>query len=132
MYSELHTAKEGNMTILFIDIGLALLIDIINGFHDAANSIATIVGTRVLSSGLAVLWAAFLNFISYLIFKLNVANTITKGIVHPEIVTMQVLIAGLLPANLFCSFKNYPVYFFSSRYWYVGLYAHIYCSHVVL
>lgn len=86
------------MTILIITIALALLFDIINGFHDAANSIATIVGTRVLSPRLAVLWAAFFNFISYLIFKLHVANTIAKGIVHPEIVTMQVLIAGLLAA----------------------------------
>jgi len=96
------------MTILFIVIGLALLFDIINGFHDAANSIATIVGTRVLSPRLAVLWAAFFNFISYLIFKLHVANTIAKGIVHPEIVTMQVLIAGLLAAILW----NLATWFF--------------------
>lgn len=96
------------MTILIIVIGLALLFDIINGFHDAANSIATIVGTRVLSPGLAVLWAAFFNFISYLIFELHVANTIAKGIVHPEIVTMQVLIAGLLAAILW----NLATWFF--------------------
>lgn len=96
------------MTILIIVIGLALLFDVINGFHDAANSIATIVGTRVLSPRLAVLWAAFFNFISYLIFKLHVANTIAKGIVHPEIVTMQVLIAGLLAAILW----NLATWFF--------------------
>ncbi|WP_214228022.1 inorganic phosphate transporter [Pedobacter sp. B4-66] len=99
------------MTILIIVIGLALLFDVINGFHDAANSIATIVGTRVLSPRLAVLWAAFFNFISYLIFKLNVANTIAKDIVHPEIVTMQVLIAGLLAAiiwNLLTWFFGLP------------------------
>jgi len=102
--------REG-MTVLIIVIGLALLFDVINGFHDAANSIATIVGTRVLSPRLAVLWAAFFNFISYLIFKLNVANTIAKGIVHPEIVTMQVLIAGLLAAiiwNLLTWFLGLP------------------------
>lgn len=96
------------MTILILVIGLALLFDVINGFHDAANSIATIVGTRVLSPRLAVLWAAFFNFISYLIFKLHVANTIAKGIVHPEIVTMQVLIAGLLAAILW----NLATWFF--------------------
>lgn len=97
------------MTILIIVIGLALLFDVINGFHDAANSIATVVGTRVLSPRLAVLWAAFFNFISYLIFKLHVANTIAKGIVHPEIVTMQVLIAGLLAAIIW----NLATWFFA-------------------
>ncbi len=85
-------------TFLVIVIALALLFDLINGFHDAANSIATIVSTRVLTPGLAVLWAAFFNFIAYLIFGLHVANTIGKGIVHSEVVTLPVVMSGLIGA----------------------------------
>jgi inorganic phosphate transporter, PiT family len=66
------------MTIVFITVILALLFDVVNGFHDAANSIATIVSTRVLSPKLAVLWAAFFNFIAMFIFAPRVANTIAK------------------------------------------------------
>jgi len=86
------------MTILIIVIALALLFDIINGFHDAANSIATIVSTKVLTPFQAVIWAAFFNFIAYLVFGLHVANTVGKGIVHTDIVTLPVLISGLLAA----------------------------------
>lgn len=86
------------MTLLIVIIALALLFDVINGFHDAANSIATIVATRVLSPIQAVIWAAFFNFIAFLIFGLHVANTIGKGIVHPEIVTLQVVMSGLIGA----------------------------------
>lgn len=86
------------MNLLIIVIGLALVFDVINGFHDAANSIATIVSTKVLTPGKAVVWAAFFNFIAYLIFGLHVANTIGKGIVHPEVVTLHVVMAGMIGA----------------------------------
>jgi inorganic phosphate transporter, PiT family len=86
------------MTILIIVVCLALSFDVINGFHDAANSIATIVSTKVLSPKIAVVWAAFFNFIAYLVFGLHVANTVGTGIIHPEIVTLQVLTAALVGA----------------------------------
>ncbi len=68
------------IAIIFLVI-LALFFDFLNGFHDAANSIATIVATRVLSPRFAVLWAAFFNFIAFAFFGLHVANTLGKGIV---------------------------------------------------
>lgn len=84
------------MTIFIIVVCLALCFDVINGFHDAANSIATIVSTKVLPPNMAVVWAAFFNFIAYLVFGLHVANTVGTGIIHPEVVTLQVLTAALL------------------------------------
>jgi PiT family inorganic phosphate transporter len=86
------------MILLVLVISLALIFDVVNGFHDAANSIATIVSTKVLPPSVAVIWAAFFNFIAYLVFGLHVANTVGKGIVHTEIVTLQVLIAALIAA----------------------------------
>ena len=77
---------------------LALTFDFINGFHDSANSIATVVSTRVLSPRTAVIWAAFFNFIAFTFFDLHVANTIGKGIVDPKIVDNAVLGATLLGA----------------------------------
>src|SRR5215211_6603844 len=68
-------------TIVWVTVSIALLFDIINGFHDAANSIATIVSTRVLSPRYAVLWAATVNFVALFIFHTGVAKTIS-GIVH--------------------------------------------------
>jgi PiT family inorganic phosphate transporter len=79
-------------------VAFALAFDYINGFHDAANSIATVVSTRVLSPRVAVAWAAFFNFIAYLIFPLAVAKTIGKGVVDPHAVTMAVITAGLAGA----------------------------------
>jgi PiT family inorganic phosphate transporter len=79
-------------------ITLALFFDFVNGFHDAANSIATIVSTRVLSPRWAVVWAAFFNFIAFLIFETHVAATIGKGTVHPEAITLAVVAGGLLGA----------------------------------
>lgn len=79
-------------------IALALAFDFINGFHDAANSIATVVSTRVLSPRWAVVWAAFFNFIAFRFFHTGVAATIGKGTVHPEFVTQQVVAAGLIGA----------------------------------
>lgn len=86
------------MTLLISVIALALIFDVINGFHDAANSIATVVSTKVLTPFQAVLWAAFFNFIAYLVFGLHIANTIGKGIVHTDTITLQVVISGLLAA----------------------------------
>jgi len=79
-------------------IGVALLFDFLNGLHDAANSIATVVSTRVLSPPLAVAWAAFFNFIAFLFFGLHVANTIGKGIIEADIVTASVIFAALIGA----------------------------------
>lgn len=83
------------MELLIIVIALALIFDFINGFHDAANSIATVVSTRVLSPGAAVLWAAFFNFVAYWAFELHVADTVSKT-VAPEGVTLIVILCGLL------------------------------------
>ncbi len=98
------------MTFLIIVIILALIFDFINGFHDAANSIATVVSTKVLSPLAAVLWAAMFNFIAYWIFELKVADTVSKT-VKPEFVTLTVVCAGLLAAiiwNLFTWWKGIP------------------------
>ena len=75
-------------------IVLALAFDFTNGFHDAANSIATVVSTRVLSPRVAVVWAAFFNFIAFWFFGLHVAGTIGKGIVDPTAITLPVVTAG--------------------------------------
>ena len=74
------------LPILAILIAVALLFDFLNGLHDAANSIATIVSTRVLRPQYAVLWAAFFNFVAFLVFGLHVANTIGTGIIEPSVV----------------------------------------------
>jgi len=77
---------------------LALAFDFINGFHDAANSIATVVSTRVLKPHYAVLWAAFFNFIAAFFFETKVATTIGKGVVDPGAITLAVVAAGLFGA----------------------------------
>ena len=79
-------------------IGVALLFDFLNGLHDAANSIATIVSTRVLRPQYAVFWAAFFNFIAFLFFGLHVAETLGKGIISAEIVDPRVVFAALFGA----------------------------------
>jgi PiT family inorganic phosphate transporter len=79
-------------------IATALAFDFLNGLHDAANSIATVVSTRVLKPSLAVFWAAFFNFIAFLFFGLHVAETLGKGIVAPDIVTSGVIFAALCGA----------------------------------
>src|ERR1700734_2089496 len=84
------------LTLLFVVL-LGLAFDFINGFHDAANSIATVVSTRVLSPRLAVLWAAFFNFIAFLVFTTHVAGNIAKG-VDASVVTLPLVAAGLLGA----------------------------------
>ncbi len=97
------------VTILSL-IVLALIFDFLNGFHDSANSIATIVSTRVLTPRLAVVWAAFFNFIAFLFFGLNVATTIGKGIIDIAIVDQAVIFATLVGA---CSWDIIT--------WYLGL-----------
>jgi len=86
------------LPLLILLIATALAFDFLNGLHDAANSIATIVSTRVLRPSLAVFWAAFFNFIAFLVFGLSVANTVGKGIVEPDIVTPAVIFAALCGA----------------------------------
>jgi len=86
---------EFNFVLLVIIIILAFGFDLINGFHDAANSIATVVSTKVLSPFQAVLWAAFFNFVAYLVFNLHVADTIAKT-VDTSAITLNVILAGLI------------------------------------
>lgn len=84
--------------VVWAVIGLALVFDFVNGFHDSANSIATVVSTRVLRPQWAVLWAALFNFIAFLIFPDHVAGRIAKGVVEPGGVTLVVATAGLFGA----------------------------------
>src|SRR3954451_11085496 len=76
-------------------IFVALAFDFLNGLHDAANSIATVVSTRVLRPQYAVIWAAFFNFIAFLFFGLHVANTIGKGIIDPTVADPRVVLGAL-------------------------------------
>ena len=83
----------------------------VNGFHDAANSIATVVSTNVLSPRLAVMWAAFFNFVAFLVFGTVVAATIATGVVDPEVLTIGVVFAGLVGAigwNLITFYLGLP------------------------
>ena len=82
----------------FSSLRIALVFDYINGFHDAANSIATIVATRVLTPLQAVAWAAFFNFVAAFVFGTAVAKTVGKGFVNLDLVTPQVILAGLVGA----------------------------------
>ena len=86
------------LPILIALIGVALLFDFLNGLHDAANSIATIVSTRVLRPQYAVAWAAFFNFIAFLFFGLHVAQTIGTGIIEPSVIDPTVIFAALVGA----------------------------------
>lgn len=91
-----------SVTLVFL-IVVALAFDLINGMHDAANAIATIVSTRVLKPFHAVLWAAFFNFAAYFVFEAHVANTIGKGIVSPQLLDNAVVfgaLAGAITWNL--------------------------------
>jgi PiT family inorganic phosphate transporter len=86
------------MTFLIIVISLVIIFDFINGFHDSANSIATVVSTKVLSPIAAVGLAATFNFVAFLIFPLNVAKTIGKGVINPEIITLELIAAAVMAA----------------------------------
>ena len=89
---------DSNLLAVIALIFVALAFDYINGFHDAANSIATVVSTRVLSPGKAVIWAAFFNFIAAFTFGTAVAKTVGSGLVDLKIVTFAVIFAGLMGA----------------------------------
>jgi PiT family inorganic phosphate transporter len=91
---------DSNIIFIAFIIALALVFDFTNGMHDAANSIATIVSTRVLKPHQAVLWAAFFNFVAFLIFGTTVANTIGKGMIDVNSVTPTVVLAGVCGAIL--------------------------------
>ena len=93
-------------------IAVALLFDFLNGMNDAANSIATVVSTRVLSPKMAVLWAALFNFVAAFGFGVAVAKTIGKGIIDPEIVSPQVILAALVSAVIWthiCTRYGVPI-----------------------
>src|SRR5215210_2497609 len=114
------------LAFVIILVFLALVFDYINGFHDAANSIATVVSTRVLSPGLAVLWAAFFNFVAFAVFGTRVAKAIGDGvrmdIISPDI-RLYVLLAALIGAiiwNLITWYLGLPT---SSSHALIGAYA---------
>jgi PiT family inorganic phosphate transporter len=97
--------------LLFTVIVVALGFDFVNGFHDAANSIATVVATRVLAPGLAVAWAAFFNFVAFAIFGTKVAATIATGVVQPDVLSIAVVFAGLVGAivwNVITAYLGLP------------------------
>ena len=112
-----------NLLFIILIIVIALAFDFTNGMHDAANSISTIVSTRVLSPRQAVLWAAFFNFVAFLIFGTTVASTIGKGMIDINTVTPTVILCGLLGAiawNLITWFFGLPS---SSSHALIGGYA---------
>ena len=111
------------LVIVLALVAVALSFDFINGFHDAANSIATVVSTRVLSPGKAVIWAAFFNFVAAFAFGTAVATTIGKGMIDIRVVTFGVILAGLLGAiawDLFTWYFGLPT---SSSHALIGGYA---------
>lgn len=109
--------------LVVIIIGLALVFDYINGFHDAANSIATVVSTRVLTPGVAVVWAAVFNFLAAYLLGTGVASTIGKGFVNVQLVTPWVVLAGLMGAILWDLLTWYLALPTSSSHALIGGYA---------
>jgi inorganic phosphate transporter, PiT family len=102
---------QAALWVVFLLVFLAIAFDFMNGFHDAANSIATVVSTGVLKPGQAVLFAAFFNFLAYFIFHLSVAATIGKGIVAPGVVDTHVVfgaLAGAITWNVVTWFYGIP------------------------
>src|SRR5438034_3119001 len=89
---------SGALLLVAFIIAVALAFDYINGFHDAANSSATVVSTRVLTPLQAVAWAAFFNFVAAFGFGVEVAKTVGKGVVQPTVVDQWVILAGLVGA----------------------------------
>jgi len=111
------------LALVIIVVVTALAFDYINGFHDAANSIATVVSTRVLSPGQAVIWAAFFNFAAAAIFGTAVAKTVGSGMIDIKVVTSSVILAGLLGAivwDLITWYYGLPT---SSSHALIGAYA---------
>src|SRR4051812_22212967 len=86
------------LTLIFVIIFVALVFDFLNGFHDAANSIATIVSTRVLTPSQAVVWAAFFNFVAAFLFGTKVAATISSDLVDNKLIDIYVVAGGLIGA----------------------------------
>src|SRR5689334_7854645 len=112
-----------DFAVLIVIILVALTFDFLNGFHDAANSIATVVSTRVLSPQRAVLWAAFFNFVAAFVLGTHVAKTMGSGMIDLSAVTQEVILAGLLGAvfwNLVTWYFGLPV---SSSHALIGGYA---------
>src|SRR5690349_6869593 len=93
----MEPAAPGSIVVFGL-VGVALLFDFMNGLHDAANSIATVVSTRVLRPRVAVAWAAFFNFVAFAVFGLHVANTLGTGIVEAGIVDGRVIFGALVGA----------------------------------
>src|SRR5512134_2924155 len=109
--------------LIALVVFVALVFDFLNGFHDAANSIATVVSTRVLSPQKAVLWAAFFNFVAAFVMGTHVAKTMGQGMIDLSVVTHEVILAGLVGAiswNLFTWYYGLPV---SSSHALIGGYA---------
>jgi PiT family inorganic phosphate transporter len=118
------------MTLLIVIIVLALIFDYINGFHDAANAIATVVATKVLSPFQAVVWAAFFNFLAYWVFGLGVANTVAKTAETSEI-NLIVILAGVIAAivwNLITWWQGIPS---SSSHTLIGGFAGAALAHAI-
>ncbi len=112
-----------DLWVLALIILVALIFDFLNGFHDAANSIATVVSTRVLSPQKAVLWAAFFNFVAAFVLGTHVAKTLGQGMIDLSVVTQEVIVAGLVGAiawNLITWYYGIPV---SSSHALIGGYA---------
>ena len=86
------------MILLYIVIGLVIVFDFINGFHDSANSIATVVSTKVLTPFKAVLMASFFNFVAVFVFSLHVATTMGKGVINPDVVNLTVIASAIISA----------------------------------
>jgi PiT family inorganic phosphate transporter len=101
---------HASVTTVLVIIAVAFVFDFINGFHDSANSIATVVSTRVLSPAVAVVWAAFFNFLAAFTVGTAVAKTISKGLVDPSVVDPAIILAALLGAI-----------FWNLATWYLGL-----------
>jgi PiT family inorganic phosphate transporter len=109
--------------LIILIILVALVFDFLNGFHDAANSIATVVSTRVLSPQKAVVWAAFFNFVAAFVLGTHVAKTLGSGMIDLSVVTKDVVLAGLIGAilwNLVTWYYGIPV---SSSHALIGGYA---------
>lgn len=106
--------QYASLSLVVLIIAVALVFDYINGFHDAANSIATVVATRVLSPGVAVAWAAFFNFVAFIVFGTAVAKTIGGDMVNLAVIPNNDQLFVLLAAVLGAVFWNLIT-------WYLGL-----------
>src|SRR5215213_6879084 len=114
---------DTNLLAVLILIAVALTFDFINGFHDAANSIATVVSTRVLTPGKAVIWAAFFNFVAAFTFGTAVAKTVGSGLVDISVVSFAVIFAALLGAIIWDLITWYSGLPTSSSHALIGGYA---------